>query len=139
MIPSFLTFTVSFSILKLVTTSLDPLMEDTDVGEKDKERILFSTWWTNLQRYISNLDRTFTPIQRRTRHRSVKFSGLNRKSVNNISNNLVPMCTESDGSVSIPKLRQFIEGTGVRWTDARLKNLVKEIDAIQNVRYLLIY
>ena len=108
-------------------------MEDTDVGEKDKERILFSTWWTNLQRYNSNLDRTFTPIRRRTR--SVKFSGLNRKSVNNISNNLIPMCTESDGSVSIPKLQQFIEGTGVRWTDARLKKMVTEIDEIQIVRY----
>ena len=142
----FLTFSnicYFFSILKLVTTSLDPLIEDTNVGEKNKERILFSTWWTNLQRYVKNLDRTKnveTPKLRKTSRmvRNVKFSGLNRKSVANISNNIIPICTESDGSVSIQKLRKLIEDTGVRWTDERLKKMVKAIEEIQNVRHALV-
>ena len=47
----------------------------------------------------------------------------------------MPILTESDGSLNIAKLRQFIEETGVRWTDERLKNLIKEIEEIQQVMY----
>ena len=47
-----------FSILQLVMKVLNPLSQDNKEGEKEKDRILFSSWWTNLQRYVANLDRT---------------------------------------------------------------------------------
>jgi hypothetical protein len=42
---------------------LNPFSQDTKEEEKKKDRILFSSWWTNLQRYVANLDRTQCKVQ----------------------------------------------------------------------------
>jgi len=121
------------SILQLVMEVLSPFSQDTKEGEKEKDRILFSSWWTNLQRYVANLDRTqckaSPPVQRRTG--SKKWGHLNRKSLTSVSNSLVSLCTGSDGVAKTSILRQIIEDTGVRWSDLRLKPLVKAIEEIQ--------
>ena len=52
-----------FSILQLVMKVLSPFAQDSKEGEKEKDRILFSSWWTNLQRYVANLDRTQCMVQ----------------------------------------------------------------------------
>jgi hypothetical protein len=47
-----------FSILQMVMTVLNPFSQDTKDGEREQNRILSSSWWTNLQGYVANLDRT---------------------------------------------------------------------------------
>ena len=47
-----------FSILQTVMTVLNPFSQDTKDGEREQNRILSSSWWTNLQGYVANLDRT---------------------------------------------------------------------------------
>ena len=48
----------NFSILQTVMTVLNPFSQDIKDGEREQNRILSSSWWTNLQGYVANLDRT---------------------------------------------------------------------------------
>ena len=52
-----------FSIWQLVMKVLNPFSQDTKEGEKEKDRISYSSWWTDLQRYVDNLDRTQCKVQ----------------------------------------------------------------------------